>query len=137
MTKVYLITAGISGFIAVSMGAVGSHLLMGNISPEHMAAFNTAVQMQMFHTLAILSLAIFIPHIRPSLINSIFYLFVAGIIFFSLPVYLISTAEVTQLSVGAISFLPPIGGISFMLGWLALIWSGVSYLNHNKSHKLD
>jgi len=51
MTKVYLMVAGISGFIAVLMGAMDSHLLVENITPQHMAVFNTTVQIQMYYTL--------------------------------------------------------------------------------------
>ncbi len=137
MTKVYLMVAGVSGFIAVLMGAVGSHLLMGKISPEHMASFNTAVQMQMYHTLAILSMTFFNRYVGRSFVNAAYYFFLFGIILFSLPVYLISTAEVTNVSFGFFSFLPPLGGISFMLGWIAVFWSGLTYVHHKRRHKAD
>ena len=137
MTKVYLMVAGISGFIAVFMGAVGSHLLMGKLSPEHMAAFNTAVQMQMVHTLAILSIAFFNRYVGRSFVNTVYYLFLLGILLFSFPVYLISTVEVTKISFSFLSFLPPLGGVAFMLGWIAVFWSGLTYVHHKRGHKHD
>lgn len=137
MTKTYLIVAGISGLIAVVMGAMGSHLLFGNLTPEHMAAFNTAVQMQMYHTLAILAITFFNRYLSRSIINIIFYLFLSGILFFSLPVYIISTQEVTGIGLGPFSFLPPVGGLLFMAGWMAIIWGGVVYVHHKRNHKDD
>jgi len=137
MTKTYLITAGVSGLIAVIMGAVASHLLFGNLVAQQMAAFNTAVQMQMYHTLAILALTFFNRYVSRSTINTVFYLFLFGIIFFCIPVYIDSTQEVTGMSMGPFSFLAPIGGLLFMAGWIAIIWSGVVYIHHKRSQKGD
>ena len=135
MTKTYLITAGISGLVAVIMGAVGSHLLFGNITPEQMAAYNTAVQMQMYHTLAILAITFFNRYVSRSVVNTVFYLFLFGIILFSLPVYVDSTTEVTGLSMGPFSYLVPVGGLLFMAGWIAIIWNGIIYVHHKRSGK--
>ncbi len=137
MTKTYLITAGISGLIAVIMGAVGSHLLFVNLGAQQMAAFNTAVQMQMYHTLAILALTFFNRYVSRSTINAVFYFFLFGIIFFCVPVYIDSTQAVTGMSMGPFSFLAPIGGLLFMAGWIAIIWSGLVYVHHKRSHKDD
>ncbi len=137
MTKTYLITAGVSGLIAVIMGAIGSHFLLGNLTPEHMVAYSTAIQMQMYHTLAILAITFFNRYVSRSVINTAYYFFLFGILFFSFPVYINSTTEVTGMSMGPFSFLAPIGGLLFMAGWATIIWSGIIYVHHKRSHQHD
>jgi uncharacterized membrane protein YgdD (TMEM256/DUF423 family) len=137
MTKTYLITAGISGFFAVLMGAIGSHFFMGSLTPEHMASYNTAVQMQMYHTLAILSMTFFNRYVSRSYINMVFYLFLFGIILFCIPVYINATTEVTGMEMGPFSFLAPVGGFLLMAGWIGVVWNGIVYVHHKRSHKHD
>ena len=54
-----LITIGILGAIAVSLGALGAHALKGKlqtglITPDQLNGFDTGVKYQMYHTLAML-----------------------------------------------------------------------------------
>jgi len=52
------ILAGITailGFLAVALGAFGAHALKNSVSPEMIDVWKTAVQYQMFHVLALLS----------------------------------------------------------------------------------
>ena len=135
MTKVFLITAGISGLVAVIMGAIGSHFLLANLTPEHMVAYNTAVQIQMYHTLVILAITFFNRYVSRSVINTAYYFFLFGILLFSLPVYINSTTEVTGMSMGPFSFLAPVGGLLLMGGWIAIIYSGIIYVHHKRRSK--
>ena len=137
MTKTFLITAGIFGFIAVFMSAMGSHYLAGNLTPEHMAAFSSAVQIQMYHTLAILAITFFNRFVSRSVVNTVYYLFLFGILLFSFPVYINSTTEVTGMGMGSFSFLAPIGGLLLMGGWIAIIYSGIIYVHHKRRHQED
>ena len=137
MTKVFLLTAGISGLIAVIMGAIGSHYLLGNLTPAHMVAYSTAVQIQMYHTLAILAITFFNRYVSRSVINTVYYFFLFGILLFSFPVYINSTTEVTGVGMGPFSFLAPIGGLLLMGGWIAIIYSGIIYVHHKRRHKDD
>ena len=131
MTKAYIITAGISGFMVVVLGAIGSHLLSGKLDAEQLYAFRIAYQFQMFHTLAMLGLVFLNKIISPSLSKFIFYSFLTGILFFSVSIYLTATMPVTHLEVGFMHFLPPIGGLSFMAGWVAIFLSGWKYIPKN------
>ncbi|MBN2639625.1 MAG: DUF423 domain-containing protein [Bacteroidales bacterium] len=133
MTKTYLTTAGISGFLTVLLGALGSHLLAKNLDPQHYNAFHIANQYQFFHTIALLALAHLHRIINATLSKVIYTLFVVGIVFFSFSIYLTSTMDYTHLSVGFLSFLAPIGGTSFMLGWLVILWTGITYKPKKKS----
>lgn len=44
------------GFLAVALGAFGAHVLKNSISLEMISVWKTAVQYQMFHVLALLSI---------------------------------------------------------------------------------
>ena len=58
MTKMLLISAAVSGFLAVAIGAFGAHGLRERLSPEMMAVFQTGVQYHFYHTLALLAVAV-------------------------------------------------------------------------------
>lgn len=133
MTKTYLVTAGVSGFLVVLLGALGSHLLASNLDPQHLNAFHIANQYQFYHTLALLALAPLHRIINATLSKVIYTLFLIGIIFFSFSIYLTSTMDYTHLGVGFLSFLAPIGGTSFMLGWIVIAWTGITYKSKKKS----
>lgn len=130
MTRTYLITAGLSGLITVILGAIGSHVLKESINPEEMYAFNVAVQFQMYHTLALLGLAFAQQFIKPSFSKAIFSFFTFGIVFFSISIYLTSTMSLTHLNLNFMHYFPPFGGLSFMLGWIMIFWSGLKYIEN-------
>ncbi len=132
MTRIYLITSGLSGLITVILGAIGSHVLKKDLNPEEMSAFNVAVQFQMYHTLALLGLAFTQQHIKPLYSKAIFSFFTFGIIFFSISIYLTSTMSLTHLNLNFMHYFPPFGELSFMLGWVMIFWSGLKYVETHK-----
>jgi len=134
MERTYLITAGISGLITVILGAIGSHVLKGNLQQEEMQAFNIAVQFQMYHTLALLGMAFAGRFIKSSFSKAIYSFFTFGIVFFSISIYLTSTMSLTHLNFNFMHYFPPFGGIAFMLGWVMIFWSGLKYV---KEHNVE
>lgn len=133
MTKRFLITVGIMGAISVLSGAVGAHILSGNISEKHMDIFNIANEYLMFHALALLGIAFMNRYISRSYLNTIYYLFVIGVILFSGTLFISSLTELTGFSAGSLNKLTPIGGILLFAGWIVIIFSGVNY-THKKRH---
>lgn len=131
MTKRFLITVGILGVISIILGAFGSHLLNGKISDENMRIFDTALTYQIYHTVALLSLTFMNRYLSRSYLELIYYFFVVGIVLFSGSLYVLSTSEVTNIIIGFMGFLTPIGGISLALGWMVVIFVGVTY-QHKK-----
>lgn len=108
MHKKILIFAGIMGFLSVALGAMGAHALKNILSSTELASYETAVRYQFLHVFAILLTAI--PNLN-SKNAAIFWSF--GIILFSGSIYL-------WLVTGIKGFVhvTPIGGISFMIGWI-------------------
>ena len=112
MNRTFLLIGAISGFIAVAAGAFGAHGLRNRLSPEMLAVFETGVRYQMYHTLAILFVALAAARFDGWLINGAGWAFTAGIVIFSGSLYALALTGTTIL--GAIT---PIGGVAFLIGW--------------------
>ncbi len=120
MAKNFLFIAALSGFLAVALGAFGAHALKGKLSPDLMMVYQTAVQYQFYHTLALLAVAMLLmkfPQQLPLIVSG--SCFAVGLLLFSGSLYALAFSGVRWL--GAIT---PLGGLAFMLGWLALLWFG-------------
>ena len=115
MRNKWLLTAAVSGFAVVSLGAFGAHALQAVLAPGDLAIWQTAVQYQMFHTLALLAVACL--HDRPGrrLSHWAGGLFGVGILIFCGSLYLLVLTG--QRWLGAVT---PIGGAAFLGGWAAL-----------------
>lgn len=133
MTKRFLITIGFMGAISVIFGAVGAHILNGNIPNEHLEMFNTGNQFLMYHALALLGLAFMSRYVSRSYLNAIYFLFVIGIGLFSGTLFILSLQEVVGFDISYITKLTPIGGILLIIGWIVIIFAGVNY-QHKKRH---
>ena len=118
--KNILILAGISGALAVGLGAFGAHGLEPIlIQNGRLDTFETAVSYHFYHTLGLLGLGI-LALIKPDwkgLSLAAWGMFL-GILIFSGSLYILSLTGITWL--GAIT---PIGGVGFILGWLALAYA--------------
>ena len=84
--KFFIIAGAINGFLSVALGAFGAHLLEGRVADKYLATWETAVQYQMFHALALVAIGILMSSkvLGPvSQLNTAGYLILAGIIIFS------------------------------------------------------
>ena len=118
--KIAFLFAALAGAIGVALGAFGAHGLRGSIEPRLMETFQTAVQYQMIHALALLLVAITMGWLGQSLSFEISaYAFMAGIVLFSGSLYGLVFSEMKWL--GPVT---PIGGLCFIVAWLALFVGG-------------
>ncbi len=103
--------AAVLGFLGVGLGAFGAHGLK-NVLAENgtLAIWEKAVFYHFIHTVVLLLLASRVPLQRGP-----WLCFFTGIIIFSGSLYLLALTNVKLL--GAIT---PLGGVSFMVGWLWL-----------------
>lgn len=111
-----ILTAGISGFLAVATGAFGSHILKTHISPEMLEIFKTGVFYHLIHSVVILSVGL---SGNTKLYKSCIF-FIAGIILFSFSLYFYSVT-----SIKAFAIITPFGGVSFLTGWAVLVYSSL------------
>jgi uncharacterized membrane protein YgdD (TMEM256/DUF423 family) len=121
MNKRIIIFASVFGILAVILGAFGAHGLKELISAGELDTWNTAVQYQFYHTLALLFLATF-SRFKSRAINAASWFFTIGILLFSGSLYLLSAKTILNISnISVLGPLTPIGGLLFILGWISLL----------------
>ena len=119
--RLFFVLAALNGFLAVMLGAAGSHILAPKMIDGGPELFALANQYHMWHSLALLALSLFslkqsackdmIPRI-----SALFFLI--GLCLFSGNLYI--RAFHADYAYG---FLTPIGGTFYMAGWLMLTLS--------------
>ena len=98
------------------LGAFGAHGLKSRLPENLLNAWQTGVEYQMYHALALLVVGIMISlHPSHSLLKYAGGLFVAGTLLFSGSLYALALTE--QRWLGPIT---PLGGLLFIAGWVVL-----------------
>ena len=100
----------------VALGAFGAHGLKARVGAELLAVFETGVRYQIYHALALL--AVGWAQLRAPGSGAVAlagWAFLCGIVVFSGSLYLMTLSGARWL--GAVT---PIGGLSFLVGWIAL-----------------
>jgi uncharacterized membrane protein YgdD (TMEM256/DUF423 family) len=120
MNKQIIITAALFGAIAVICGAFGAHALKGLLEPRQLEVWQTAVQYQFYHVLALLFLSTF-SRFKTGAVAATYYLFTFGIILFSGSLYLLACRDLLKMpGLAAIGPVTPVGGLLFIIGWITL-----------------
>jgi len=116
--KTALILGSFLGFLSVALGAFGAHAFKDFLSAnQRLATYDTAVQYQMYHSLAILAVGILGLLMPKTDFGWAYWLFLIGILIFSGSLYILCATGIRWM--GAIT---PIGGICFLAGWLSIAW---------------
>jgi uncharacterized membrane protein YgdD (TMEM256/DUF423 family) len=121
MDRVFFGIGAISAGLVVVLGAFAAHGLRARLSTEALQTFETGARYHMYHALALLVVAWAAARWPGTAVTAAGWLFIAGTLLFSGSLYLVAVAGVRAL--GAIT---PIGGLAFVLGWLALAWAAWS-----------
>jgi uncharacterized membrane protein YgdD (TMEM256/DUF423 family) len=117
--RTLIILGAINGFLAVAFGAFAAHALDGVISVRLIEIFQTGVDYQALHAVALLVTGL-LARLERALSNALRlagWAFTIGIVLFSGSLYLLALTDTPWL--GAIT---PVGGTAFLLGWLTLAW---------------
>mmetsp|Transcript_16791 Transcript_16791/g.30084 ORF Transcript_16791/g.30084 Transcript_16791/m.30084 type:complete len:122 (+) Transcript_16791:178-543(+) len=119
--KSTLAVAGISGALAIGLGAFGAHGLRSKVEPRMLQVWETAAHYHLVHSVALLVVA----HMgRSSVAGKAApsvtlptMLFSTGIVLFSGSLYaMVLTGE------SKLGMITPVGGLSLMAGWLSLLF---------------
>jgi uncharacterized membrane protein YgdD (TMEM256/DUF423 family) len=110
----YVLCAGaLLAGLGVALGAFGAHGLKAMLDVERLGWWQTGVQYQVWHGLALVALAS-APLDRPRLPAA---LLGAGAVVFSFSLYLMALTNCRWL--GAVT---PLGGLAMIAGWAVLAW---------------
>lgn len=103
--------AGLSGAIAVGLGAYGAHSIMNEEGNEHRKrVFETANKYHFYHTIALLAVPMcHYPLVTGSLLS-------AGMLMFCGPCYYMSITGKDELR-----RLTPFGGVCLIVGWMSMM----------------
>ncbi len=114
MTRFFIAIAAILAGISVAGGAFASHALKNQLSESAIKIFETAVRYEMYHSLALLMVALLLTQteISQTLVTAAGSAFIMGIAIFSGSLYALSLTGFKWL--GAIT---PLGGVAFLIGW--------------------
>jgi uncharacterized membrane protein YgdD (TMEM256/DUF423 family) len=122
MHKIFLILGTVLGGLAVALGAFGAHGLKKLVPPETVATYQTGVQYQMYHALALILVGILTERTANSFLNYSGLLFLGGVVFFSGSLYLIVSMQAMNKAIPTyIGIITPVGGLLFIIGWILLL----------------
>ncbi|MEY3539710.1 MAG: hypothetical protein RL188_1127 [Bacteroidota bacterium] len=119
--------------VAVIFGAFGAHALKTILSPDKLQSFETGVRYQLIHAIALILLALYSQQnaANDNIVKGIGFaahFFIVGCFLFSGSIYGLALLSLIQskwaMVLGPIT---PIGGLSFMLGWVS--WARVVWMN--------
>ena len=124
MHKTFLTTGAFLGGLAVILGAFGAHKLKELVPAESVSSFQTGVQYQMYHALALLLTAVIWSQYKTPQLKWAGYFFIIGVILFSGSLYLLTTLKATnQVGLKGIGIITSVGGLFFIDGWLMRLLS--------------
>lgn len=122
MHKKTIFWVAFSGALAVGLGAFGAHGLQRlTTDVKLIQGYQTGVQYQVYHTLALLALAGFAARLDPAWKRGCIRLFFLGMLLFSGSLYLITALQVQGIGIPVfLRLVTPLGGLFFIGGWLSL-----------------
>lgn len=124
IVRIFLSLASIFAGLSVALGAFASHALREKLTERALEIFETGAKYQMYHSLALLGVAILLIQGETSqawLIASGFA-FITGIILFSGSLYALSLTDIKGLGV-----ITPLGGVGFLAGWICLAIAALNF----------
>lgn len=125
MDRFALVAGALAGLVAVAVGAATAHALPDGLDPAAGAWIDTAVRYQMWHALALLGVGLWMR--RPAGAARPDRALVAAAAGFALGIPLFCGGLYALALTGnrSVAGIVPVGGLSFLAGWAALVWHGL------------
>ncbi|MCC9622698.1 DUF423 domain-containing protein [Thalassospira sp. MA62] len=118
--RLSLVLAGVNGALAVGLGAFAAHGMAGTEMDYARSLVEKGAHYQLIHAVALLTVGALIRHLPgEKIIRLAGFAFLVGIVFFCGSLYTIAFSGIVGF--GAVA---PIGGVSFIVGWLCLAVAG-------------
>jgi uncharacterized membrane protein YgdD (TMEM256/DUF423 family) len=99
--------------LATACGAFGAHTLKGQLAPERLQLWETAVRYQFFQALGLIGVALAMRNITDGALRAAALLIVAGVLLFCGSLYALAFGAPS-----AFGALTPVGGLAWIAGWL-------------------
>jgi uncharacterized membrane protein YgdD (TMEM256/DUF423 family) len=115
----WLVIGSLSGLAAVALGALGKHAIL---SDEFATSYETAVRYQFYHSFAFLTLGLLTVRVRSLSTHLAGLALLGGMLLFCGSLY-----GQAFSGVRALTYLAPVGGVLFMVGWFLLAWVSVRH----------
>jgi len=124
--RFWVVVAGLLGAMGVLMGAMGAHMFAGDLIGERAVFFEKAWRYHMLHVMAILASAWLIWIFEYRFDGKGAWSARLAAICFALGILLFSGVLYIRAIAGGSPTLPlvPVGGMSFILGWIMITVSG-------------
>ena len=113
-TRIFGAAGAVGLFLGVAFGAFAAHSLRQRISPGMLEVFETGVRYQMYHSLALLAVAVFADKGKMFRYAGTFY--IIGIALFSFSLYALAMTGIDGLGI-----ITPFGGLSLLAGHIFLL----------------
>lgn len=120
MNKRIVIIGATLFVLAIVLGAFGAHGLKRYVDAEQLKTFEVGVRYQFYQAIAFLILGFNADKIKFNL-KSISTTLLIGTIFFSGSIYMLSIAEILNISEKIIGPITPIGGLIMIIAWILFI----------------
>ncbi len=104
-------------FLAVALGAFGTHTLRDRITPASLQIWQTGIQYHLVHAIGLILIGILAAHSDEKTVKLPGWLIYYGILIFSGSLYILALTDIRIF--GAIT---PLGGVCFLSGWGILCW---------------
>ena len=109
-----LAIAGLLLALATVLGAFGAHALKGQLAPDQLQVYETAVRYHFFHALGLLGVGLTLRFVDTGPVRWAALLIIVGVVLFSGSLY--------ALTFGAprpVGIVTPFGGLALIAGWIA------------------
>jgi uncharacterized membrane protein YgdD (TMEM256/DUF423 family) len=114
-----LAIAGLLLALATACGAFGAHALKGQLPPERLQLWDTAVRYQFFQSLGLIGVGLTLRALEGGALRVAATLIVIGVVLFSGSLYALSLGAPR-----ALGLLTPVGGLAWIAAWLLFAWAG-------------
>ena len=113
--KKFLIASCLLAMIGTILGAFAAHAFKHTLTPYQQQILHTGIFYQFIHSMALFGTGLLLFQFKSKLIEFAGYLLLVGIFLFSGSLYALTFTQIKWLGI-----ITPLGGLCFILGWLAL-----------------
>jgi uncharacterized membrane protein YgdD (TMEM256/DUF423 family) len=108
--------------LGVILGAMAAHKIKEVAGPELAQTFKTGVEYQMYHSFAMILVAILYASFPNKQLKFAATFFLVGILLFSGSLYALTLLKMNgEVGLSGVGIITPIGGLFFIGGWLMML----------------